>query len=167
MRPHGTQKQLEKRRRRAIEMLEGGMSRSAIARKLGCSPSSIHLWSEMHRKKGAEGLNPKQVPGRPHRLNAGQRKKLGRLLAQGPLALGYSTDLWTTRRATEVIRKHLGVSYHPNHLWRLLRGLGWSCQKPETKARERDEKKIREWKQGVWPALKKSPKIKGPSGVSG
>ena len=34
MRPHGTQEQLERRRRRAVEMLQNGMSLSAIAQKL-------------------------------------------------------------------------------------------------------------------------------------
>lgn len=143
MRPHGTQEQLERRRRRAVEMLQSGMSLSAIAKQLKCSPSSVHLWREIHRKKGEDGLKPKPIPGRPSRLERRQQQTLTRLLIKGPLVHGYATDLWTTRRVAEVIRKKFGVAYHPNHLWYLLRGLGFSCQKPETRARERDEEAIR------------------------
>lgn len=167
MRPHGTQKHLERRRRRAVELLEDGMSLSAVAKKIGCSPGSVHLWRETHRRKGKEGLKSKPVPGRPSRLAVGQRRSLTRLLVKGPMLCGYATDLWTTRRVAEVIRKRLGVVYHPNHLWRLLRGLGWSCQKPETKARERNETAIEHWKRYQWPHIKKSRKAWGPSGVSG
>lgn len=71
------------------------------------------------------------------------------------MALGYRTDLWTTWRVAEVIRRHLGVRYHPNHVRRLLVGLGWSYQKPERRARERDEAAIERWKRVRWPAVKK------------
>src|SRR3989338_7676456 len=96
MRPHGTQEQLERRRRRAVEMLKNGMSLSAIAQKLRCSHSSVHLWREAHRRRGETGLESKPVPGRPSRLNERQKKALARLLIKGPLSHGYSTDLWTT-----------------------------------------------------------------------
>ena len=167
MRPHGTQEQLERRRRQAIALLQDGMSLSAISKKLKCSPSSVHLWREIHRKKGENGLNPKPIPGRPSHLDASQKRALARILVKGPLSSGYVTDLWTTRRVAEVVRKQLKVSYHPNHLWRLLRGLGWSCQKPETRARERDEVAIERWKKYRWPHIKKGQKAWGPSDVSG
>lgn len=141
MRPHGTQEQLEQRRRRAVEMLQNGMSLSAISKKLHCSPSSVHLWRDIHRRKGDEGLNPKPIPGRPSRMDHRQKKALIRLLIKGPLSCGYVTDLWTTRLVTEVIRKKFGIDYHPNHLWYLLQGLGFSCQKPD------------EW---VWNHLKRA-----------
>ena len=167
MRPHGSQEQLERRRRRAVEMLQNGMSLSAIAQKLKCSPSSVHLWRETHRRRGETGLKSKPIPGRPSHLNEKQKKTLTRLLIKGPLAHGYPTDLWTTRRVADVIRKRFGIAYHPNHLWRLLRGEGWSCQKPETKARERDEAAIAHWKRYRWPHIKKGRKAWCPSGLSG
>jgi len=167
MRPHGTQEQLERRRRRAVEMLQNGMSLSAIAQKLKCSPSSVHLWRETHRKRGETGLKSKPIPGRPSHLNERQKKSLVRLLIKGPLSHGYSTDLWTTRRVADVIRKRFGIAYHPNHLWRLLRGEGWSCQKPETKARERNEAAIAHWKRYRWPHIKKGQKAWRPPGLSG
>lgn len=167
MRPHGNQKHLEQRRRRAVEMLEDGMSLSAVANKIGCSPGSVHFWREAYRRKGEAGLKAKPVPGRPSHLAPRQKKALTRLLLKGAMSCGYATDLWTTRRVAEVVRKRFHIAYHSNHLWRLLKGLGWSCQKPETKARERNEEAIEHWKRHQWPHIKKSRKAWGPSGISG
>ena len=77
MRPYGSQEQLEKRRRRAIELLKKGWNLSAVAAKIGCSASSVFLWREVVRKRGAQGLKAKPVPGRPSRLTHRQ-KQIGR-----------------------------------------------------------------------------------------
>ena len=155
MRPYGTQKQLERRRRRALKLLDQGLKPPDVAKKIGCSLSSVYYWNDLRKKGGDEGLKPKPVPGRPDKLTESQKHRLTGILLQGALASSYSTDLWTTRRVAEVIEDRFGVSYHPNHVWRLLRRLGWSCQKPEKRARERDEKKVTHWKRYVWPHIKK------------
>jgi transposase len=165
MRPHGSQEHLEKRRRRAIELLEKGWSLSAVAAKIGCSVSSVFSWREAFRAGGAEGLKAKPVPGRPSKLSPRQKRALARILVQGASKCGYATDLWTTRRVAKVIRQRFGIAYHPNHLWRLLNALGWSCQKPETRARERDEEAIAHWKRYRWPHIKKGQKAWRPSGI--
>lgn len=146
-------------------MLRKGLNLSAVAAKVGCSVSSVFLWREAYRKHGEGGLRAKAAPGRPSRLDPRQKQALTRLLLQGALSCGYATDLWTTRRVAEVIEKRFGVDYHPNHLWRLLQALGWSCQKPATRARERDEDAIAHWKRYRWPHIKKRRKAWRPSGV--
>lgn len=40
---------------------------------------------------------------------------------------------------TELIHQQFGVRYHLAHVWKVLTALGWSCQKPERPAIERDE----------------------------
>ena len=82
-------------------------------------------------------------------------------LKRGPEALGYATGLWTAARVAHLIEQECGVQYHPGHVWRLLRQLGWSCQRPTGGALERDEAAIRRWKQRRWPEIKKKPKKKG------
>jgi transposase len=72
-------------------------------------------------------------------------------------AHGYATDLWTTRRIATVIEEQLGVTYHPAHLSRVLADIGWSCQKPERRALERNERAIAQWKRAGWVAIKKKP----------
>lgn len=98
--------------------------------------------------------------GRKPRLDGRQTKVLtGRLLA-GPEKLGYQTPLWTCERVADLIAQDFGIHYHPGHVWRILRGLGWSPQRPVGRALERDEKAIREWKRVTWPAAKKKLKQK-------
>jgi transposase len=79
------------------------------------------------------------------------------LLLKGATAHGFSTDLWTLPRVAEVIARTFGVRYHPAHVWKILRGEGWSCQKPERRARERDEAAIQRWRTDRWPHIKKRP----------
>lgn len=146
-------------------MLRKGLNLSAVAAKVGCSVSSVFLWREAYRKQGEGGLAAKPTPGRPSRLDQRQKQALTRILLQGALSCGFPTDLWTTRRVAEVIEKRFEVDYHPNHLWRLLQALGWSCQKPATRARERDEEAIAHWKRHRWLHIKKRRKAWRPSGV--
>lgn len=161
MRPQGTAQQLEKRRRRAIQLLRAGKSLSAAARAVSASVSSVHRWYQTYQAKGLEGLRPRPTPGRPPKLSLAQRHRLAGLLERGPPTFGYTTDLWTLKRVAKVIEREFGVRYHPGHVWRVLLSLRWSCQKPERRARERDEAAIERWRRRRWPHIKKRPKM-GP-----
>jgi len=139
-------------------LLESGQSYRSVAAKVDASLSSVVRWHQAYRKKGREGLLPKPTPGRPALLSPRQKKKLVDLLVEGPLAAGYPTDLWTLKRIGSVIAKRFGIRYSIANCWKLMTALGWSCQKPEKRARERDEVAIRQWKRYRWPHIKKSPK---------
>jgi transposase len=132
---------------------------------IGCALKSIYYWKRLRQEGGDEALKPKPVPGRPEKLSGPQKEKLKLTLLQGPLKCGYSTDLWTTRRIGEVIERKLNVVYHPNHIWWLLQEMGWSCQKPERKAREQNKEEVAHWKHHVWPHIKKRQKTWYPSGL--
>lgn len=154
MRPPGTPQQLEKRRRYAIHLLKTGKSLAATARAVGASPSSVWVWWHMYQKHGWRGLCAKPTPGRPAALSPAQKQKLVRLLLRGPRAAGYTTELWTLKRVSQLIRHHFGVDYHPSHVWKILTQLGWSCQKPERRALQRDEAAVTRWKRYVWPQIR-------------
>jgi len=155
MRPPGSPSQLERRRRRALELRKRGLTQSAVAEQLGCSQSSVCRWADAYQRAGPKSLAPKPIPGRPPKLSLRQKQRLVRVLLQGPLTAGYGTDLWTTQRIADVIQRRLSVSYHPHSIWGLLRGLGWSCQKPERRALQRNERAIAYWRRSVWPHIKK------------
>jgi transposase len=138
-------------------LLEDGLSLHEVARRVGSHASSVLRWKRAWAKNGAAGLKPKPVPGRPARLTARQKQRLVRELLKGPRAHGYRTDLWTTQRIADVIERQFGVRYHRDHVGRLLHQLGWSHQKPERRALERDEKRIAKWKRVEWPRVKKTP----------
>ena len=157
MRPKGTAAELERRRRRAVRRLEAGHGLTIVARMVGAAKSAVWLWRKMVRRHGPTGLAAKPTPGRPPRLTTRQRQRLPRVLARGARAHGYPNDLWTTKRVAAVIVREFGVAYHPAHVGRLLAACGWSCQKPERRAVERDEAAIAHWKRYRWTAIKKKP----------
>ncbi len=157
MRPPGTPEQLEARRRRAIEMLDAGASLLAVARAVDASVSSVHRWYQAYQLKGSKGLASVPASGRPPKLSEVQRERLRQLLQHGPPASGYETELWTLRRVADLIESEFAVAYHPCHVWKLLEKMGWSCQKPERRARERDEEEIARWRRRRWPHIKKRP----------
>ena len=146
---------MEVRRRIAGRMLLQGKKLAEVAEAVGVSMSSVKRWKKAVRRGGLDALRAKPIPGRPPRLKERQRRQLVKTLSAGPLKSGYSTDLWTCARVAEVIERRFGVRFHPGHVWKLLRGLGWSCQKPEQRARERDEQAIRRWRKRDWPRIKK------------
>lgn len=157
MRPKGSAAELEVRRRIAGHMLQQGKGVREVARLVKASPSSVSRWKKELGKGGEDALAAKKHKGRPPRLKERQKKELEQILLKGAEAAGYATDLWTLARVAEVIEREFGVKYHPGHVWYILRGMGWTCQKPERRARERDEEAIAQWRKEKWPGIKKEP----------
>jgi len=81
--------------------------------------------------------------GRKPKLSHEQLDQVQVALAEGAEANGYTTDLWTLPRVAEVIERVTGVSYHPGHVWYVLRDqLGWTWQRPARRAVERDDQAV-------------------------
>lgn len=157
MRPPGTPQELERRRLHALALLRDGMMPVEVARRLGVDRRSVRRWRASHNLLGPGGIAARPAPGRPPRLDAKHRRQLERVLLRGARSAGYATDLWTCPRIGAMIRRHFGVRYHVDHIGRLLRSMGWSPQKPERRARERDEEAIQRWVRSDWPRIKKKP----------
>ncbi len=156
MRPKGRPKELERRRLRAMALLDKGVSGVVVAKAVGATPGAISQWKARYQRAGPDALMAKSHSGPKPKLAAKQRKRLGRMLRQGACQHGYSTELWTLKRMGELIGSHFGVAYEQSGVWRLLRAMGWSCQKPERRARERDDEAVARWRSQEWPRLKKS-----------
>src|SRR5512139_3530391 len=138
MRLPGSAELLEDRRRRALALLDEGGSLNEVARHIGCAPSSVMRWRDRRRRGGETALRVRSSPGRPPKLAAVRCRLLLKLLLEGAMASGYPTQLWTTARIAEVIRQKFRVEYHRDHVGRLMHRLGWSHQKPQREALERD-----------------------------
>ena len=158
MRPPGSAQELERRRRRAIELLQHGQSPIEVAQAVGCDRRSVRRWSAAFRKRGAPALKARVAPGRPSRLDAKAKRKLEKALLRGAVAAGFPSDLWTCPRVAQLIEDHLGITYHVDHVCRLLHSLGWSPQKPQRRAIERDEEAIQRWVKQEWRRIKKKPR---------
>jgi transposase len=158
MRPKGSAQELERRRRQAMALMDQGMKAAAVARAVGTSRASVTRWRQAYEAGGPAAMAATPHPGGVSKLTDGQRKRLVRMLLDGPGKHGYATQLWTLARVAELIAVRFGVQYHPSTVWHILRGMGWSCQKPERRARERDEQAIATWRRQDWPRIKKRPK---------
>lgn len=158
---------LERRRLQAADLLRKGLSQSEVARQVGAHRQSVSQWTTELREKGRKALRKAGRAGRKPRLRPEDVKKIERGLKRGPESLGYESSLWTANRVAHLIEGECGIQYHPGHVWRILRQLGWSCQRPVGRALERDEEAIRRWKQERWPELKKKPNKKGAPSLLG
>jgi transposase len=152
MRPVGTAAELERRRRHAVRLLERGESPTTVARILSVARPTLYRWKRQAGRPG--GLAAKPHPGPPPRLSDDQLRELDGLLRQGAKAHGWHNQLWTAARVALLIRRRFGVALHPDHVRRFLRArLGWTSQKPQRQARERDEEEIARWVREEFPRI--------------
>ena len=151
-RPYGSAAELERRRIRAVQAMTEGESPEDVARVFGVNRSTVYRWRKLAEIR--DGLVAKPHLGPAPRLSRQQCKRLEALLLQGAKAHGWATDLWTCARIVEVIRKHFGVSFHHDHVGRILRvRLNWTVQKPERRARERNKRVIKYFKRVRFPRI--------------
>jgi transposase len=151
-RPIGTAEELERRRRRIVELVEKGESPTTVARVFGVHVTSVHRWRRLARTPG--GLAPVDQPGPTPRLDDAQLRKLQTLLLRGAKHHGWPNELWTAARVAALIKRHFGVSYHPEHVRKVLKGrLNWTSQKPRRKPRERDDKEVERWTDDELPRI--------------
>ena len=153
---------LEKRRMQAIRLLErNDLNQSEVARRVNVCRQTVSRWVDEFQTGGKEALKKADRAGRKPELTEADRQRLQELLLKGPERLGYETPLWTCVRVAHLIENEFGIEYHRGHVWKVLDDLGWSCQRPVGRARERNEEEIRQWRRVRWPAIKKKPKKKG------
>lgn len=111
----------------------------SIDRSIARSCCSLAVCVQKRRRKS---IDKQTTPSRPWKLSDKQLLKLQKLLLKGPKANGYRTKLWTLRRITQLIKKYFGQLYQLSGVWYVLSRMGWICQKPEKRARERAEQAI-------------------------
>jgi transposase len=145
-----------KRRVRAGRMLLKGKTPAQVAAAVSAPRQTVYRWLDVLNDGGIDALRVINKGGRPAQLDGAQYDELRQVLLDGPQAAGFDTDLWTLKRVREVIRRRFRVQFSEVHVWRVLGKLGFSSQKPERQAKERDQAAVARWKKRTWPALKKS-----------
>src|SRR3989344_8329883 len=146
-------KDLERRRRRAGQMFGNGRSQYAVAKHFNVSTAAANQWHTAWQADKKDGLKSKGHPGFPSAYTPEKKKKLKRIILAGPAAHGYATDFWTVDRIRTVARKKLGITLALKRTWQTVFDLGFSVQKPDRKAKERNEKAITDWKIKTFPSL--------------
>jgi transposase len=150
-----------RRRLRAGRMLLAGKTPAQAALAVGVARQTAYTWKALLDEGGIDALRAMPARGRPARLDEEQLQALGRALLQRPTQHGCGTELWTLKRVGVLIERLYGVKFGQTQIWRILGGLGFSVQKPERRAIERDEDGVQTWKRKTWPALKKKPGATG------
>src|SRR3954447_18095567 len=112
---------MEERRMRAADLYEQGVRPAEVARQLGVCHQIVSDWRNAWRRSGRDGLRGAGRAGRLPRLSRDQLTYVELELIKGAAANGYPNDVWTLQRVAEVIERLTGVSYHPAHVWYLLR----------------------------------------------
>ena len=149
---------LQARRLRAAELFAAGVHQAEVARQLGVSRQSVHLWYRRWQAEGTDGLGSRGPTGPAPRLSDSQLHQVEEALLEGAGANGFTGELWTLDRITTVIERLTGVRHHPAWVWALLRHrLGWSVQRPVRRAAERDQDGIDRWVKQRWPQILQTP----------
>lgn len=148
-------KALEKRRLTAGKLFHRGESQAKVAAKLHVTTAAACKWYAKWKADKEKGLLSKGPTGADPILNTKKRQILKKAILSGPSHAGYDTDFWTLERIRALVKKKLKVNLGTTSVWRAVIGLGFSVQKPERRARERNEKAITDWKQKKFPKLKK------------
>lgn len=146
-----------KRRVRAARLLQAGRKPAEVAAMIGAPRQTVYRWKGVLEAVGIDALRDMSKGGRTARLDAEQLGCLQVALLEGPTAHGFGTPLWTLKRVRLLIERQFGVRYSDVHVWRLLGQMGFSSQKPERRALERDDAAIELWRKRTWPRLKKKP----------
>jgi transposase len=144
-----------RKRVRAGRLMLAGKTPAEAAHAVGVARQTAYTWKARLDEGGIDALRA-MAKGRPSQLDNGQLDGLRAALLQGALAHGFGTELWTLKRVRVLIERLYGVTFSEVHVWRLLGAMGFSSQKPERRAIERNEAAVQEWKRKTWPALKKS-----------
>ena len=145
----------QRRRVKAGRMLKAGVAVAKVAAAVGVARQTVYVWKRVLDESGINGLREMADAGRPSGLKAADFKWLDAALHQGAQAHGFGTPLWTIKRVAALIKRRFDRRYSTVHVWRLLGGMGFSSQKPERRALERDDAAVQRWKKKDLPALKK------------
>jgi transposase len=145
----------EWRRLRAWDLQQHGWPQCDIAEALSVSEGAVSRWLSLARTHGPEALLARPIPGSPPRLTDDQRRLIPDFLWHGAEAYGFRGEVWTCSRVAAIIEQEFGACYHPGHVARLLKELGWTPQVPIARALQRDDEEIEQWRVAVWPELRR------------
>jgi transposase len=150
-----------KKRVKAGRMLLAGKGCTEVALAVGVARQTVYTWKRLLDEGGIDALRDVAERGRPAQLDGQQVAALRKAILQSPTEHGFGTELWTLKRVGAVIERAHGVRFSQVHVWRILGEMGFSVQKPEKRALERNEDAVRSWKRSTWPTLKKKPSDRG------
>src|SRR5258708_27842207 len=134
-----------------------GHTSGELAQILQAPRSKVSEWLQRYQSDGIEGLMEGYRWGGPSEVSEKQQQQLGDILDSGPVAYGLDSGIWTSPMIAWVIETEFGVQYHPGHVRKLLRGWGFSVQRPRRVLARADAAAQDRWHRHIYPALKNKP----------
>mgnify|MGYP001560725821 FL=1 len=142
---------------RAVSSVRSGQAVASVAKAFRTHRATVHRWVERYTaQRGVRGLVRRPVSGRPRKLQDLDRNQLRAIVLQPASQFGYETDLWTSTRLLQVIRKELRVEVTRQTVWSRLREAGLTYQKPERRYFQASETVRQEWMRTELPKIRAS-----------
>jgi transposase len=144
------------RRIHAVLLNHQRHSSGEIADLLGAPRSKVSLWLGQYESYGWEALLEGHRSGRPKELTSTQLSQLDGVIDSGPIAYGFASGVWTSPMIARVIQEEFNVQYHPGHVRKVLKALGFSVQRPRRQLAKADPAEQDRWQRYTYPQLKKN-----------
>jgi len=155
-------KVMEEIRIRAIQRVQEGESPEAVIKTLGFARACIYNWLARYRAGGWHALRSGKQSGRPGKLTGNQIAWVYNTIKDNdPKQMKFPFALWTRQMVADVIKKKFAIKLSLSSISRLLHQLGFSPQKPLHRAYQQDPEAVAEWKNKVFPEIKKRAKKLG------
>lgn len=152
-------KAMEEIRIRAVRRVQQGESPEKVIAALGFSRACIYNWLARYRHGGWDALKTGKQTGRPKKLSGKQIDWVYKTVRdKDPLQLKFPFALWTRGMVTSLINKKFSLKLSESSVGRLLRQLGFTCQKPLYRAYQQDSEIVEHWKKYEFPKIKKRAK---------
>lgn len=127
-----------------------------IANILNVSFKSVYRWIDKYSKGKIANLYEGRHTGRPPLLTGEQMARLSEILDSGPIAYGLETGVWSCPIVQHVIEEEFGISYHHDHVRKILHKLNFTVQQPKKKLALAKPELQQKWVRETYPTLKKN-----------
>ena len=121
--------------------VKSGLSARKTAELMGISRGKVSYWVKRFNTAGFEGLRDKPRKGGEPKVDPGVLKEI---LEKEPKEFGYGVEAWTASLFRVHIAKTLGVEYHPNYIYQLIKRLGYALKVPRPESVKRSSDRERE-----------------------
>ena len=108
----------------AVSLFFKGENRANIARQLNVARSSVNKWVSSYLQNGLAGLDNKPISGRPAKLTTPELMELTKYIKASSTSV--EGGRLTGEDIADFIRRKFNTEFHPNHVYKLLKQIGFS-----------------------------------------
>jgi transposase len=143
----------------SVQRVLNGESPEAVVKSIGYQRVMIYRWLAAYRSGGMEALKVHKSRGRPPIMTGKQMMKLYRIIVdETPEQYKFPFALWTVEIIREVLNRKFGVTMSGVSVWRTLRSLGLTPQRPKHAAYQQNAEAVEQFLKNEYPAIKKEAK---------